>query len=171
MRYIPKSIVYSTCYAATWKTYCNTFKHSLVSVDRSKDIGIIVYSYNEETKKISGQLIKNWNDREKWCFDKLTFNGNLPLDIIEVVEVSKIFENGKKDIVLEINGNRYCKINNDKSTRCTTRLVSNGGVYSANDETLDVNNGLLEKAGMFEHENCIPYLAKTKDSQGSKADT
>ena len=89
-------------------------------------IGIIVYSYNEETKKISGQLIKNWNEREKWCLDKLTFNGNLPLDIIEVAEVNKVFENGKKDIVLEINGNRYCKINKDNSTRFTTRLVSMG---------------------------------------------
>ena len=170
VRYIPKSIVYSTSYASTWKTYCNTFKHSLVCVDRSKDIGIIVYSYNEETCNISGQFIKSWNEREKWCLDKLTFNGNLPLDIIEVVEVSKIFENGKKNIVLEINGNRYCKINKDKSTRCTTRLVSNGGVYCANGGTLDENNGLLEKAGMLEHENCIPYLAKTKDSLTSKAD-
>jgi hypothetical protein len=170
VRYIPKSIVYSTSYAATWKTYCNTFKHSLVCVDRSNNIGIIVYSYNEETCNISGQFIKSWNEREKWCLDKLTFNGNLPLDILEVSEVSKIFENGKKDIVLEINGNRYCKINKDKSTRCTTRLVSNGGVYSANGGTLEENDGLLEKAGMLEHENCIPYLAKAKDSLTSKAD-
>ena len=115
VRYIPKSIVYSTSYASTWKTYCNTFKHSLVCVDRSKDIGIIVYSYNEETCNISGQFIKSWNEHEKWCLDKLTFNGNLPLDIMEVVEVSKIFENGKKNIVLEINGNRYCKINKDNT--------------------------------------------------------
>ena len=170
VRYIPKSIVYSNSYAATWKIYCNTFKHSLVCVDRSKDIGIIFYSYNEETRNVSDQIINSWNEREKWCLDKLTFNGNLPLDIIEVVEVSKIFENEEKDLVLEITGNRYYKINQDKSTRFTTQLVSKGGVYSSNGGTLEGNNELLEKAGMLEHENCIPYLAKTKDSHTSKAE-
>ena len=69
---------------------------------------------------------------------------------------------GKKDILFEICGNRYCMINKDKSTRFTTRLVSNGGVYSANDGTLEENDGLLEKAGMLEHDNCIPYLFKSR---------
>ncbi len=71
--------------------------------------------------------------------------------------------------MLEINGNRYCKINNDNSTRFTTRLVSNGGVYSSNSATLEVNNGLLENAGLLEHANCIPFLAKTMDSHTSKS--
>ena len=57
VRYIPKSLVYSTPYIATWKTYCDTFKHSLVCIDRSKDIGVIVYSYNEKTGNVSGQII------------------------------------------------------------------------------------------------------------------
>ena len=30
-----------------------------------------------------------------------------------------------------------------------------------------VNYGLLEKTGLLDHANCIPYLAKSKDSQGS----
>jgi hypothetical protein len=170
VRYIPKSIVFTTSYAATWQTYCNTFRHSLVCVDRSNDVGIIVYSYNEETCIVSGQLINSWNEREKWCLDKLTFNGNLPLDIIEVAEVCKVFENGKADIVLEINGNRYCKINKDKSTRFTRRLVSRGGVYSCNIGTLEENDSLLEKAGMLEHDNCIPYLSKSKACKTHKAD-
>ena len=69
-------------------------------VDRSKDIAIIVYSYNQTTRNISGQLVENWlkKSKEKWCLDKLTLNGNLPLDIIEVVEIAKVFENRKKDI-------------------------------------------------------------------------
>ena len=90
-------MVYSTPYTATWKTYCDTFNHSLVCIDRSKNIGVIVYSYNEKTQNISGQVIESWNEREKWCLDKLTLNGNLPLDIIEVVEVSKIFIGKKKE--------------------------------------------------------------------------
>ena len=122
VKYIPKDLVYSTSHAATWESYCDSLKHSLVCIDRSKDIGIIVHSYNEITRKISGQVIEKWlkKKKEKWCLDKLTLNGNLPLDIIEVVEVAKVFENMKKDIVLEIDGNRYWKVNKDKSTRFTT---------------------------------------------------
>ena len=98
VKYIPKDMVYSTSYATTWESYCDSFKHSLVCVDRSKDIAIIVYSYNQTTRNISGQLVENWlkKNKEKWCLDKLTLNGNLPLDIIEVVEIAKVFENGKK---------------------------------------------------------------------------
>ena len=55
-RYVPKSLLYSTPYAATWKAYCNRFMHSLVCIDRTTDIGIIVYSYNEITGNISGQV-------------------------------------------------------------------------------------------------------------------
>ena len=90
VQYVPKALVFSTSYASTWKAYCDFFKHSLVCIDRSEDIGVIVYSYNEITKNISGQLLEKWSEREKWCLDKLTLNGNLPLDIIETVEVCKI---------------------------------------------------------------------------------
>jgi len=67
-------------------------------VDRSKDIAIIVCSYNQTTRNISGQLVEDWlkKNKEKWCLDKLMLNGNLPLDIIEVVEIAKVFENKKK---------------------------------------------------------------------------
>ena len=44
-------------------------------------------------------------------------------------------ENRKKDILLEICGNRYFKISKDKSTRFTTQLVSKRGVYSYNIES------------------------------------
>ena len=33
IKYIPKDMVYSTSYAATWESYCDSFKHSLVCVD------------------------------------------------------------------------------------------------------------------------------------------
>ena len=173
-KYIPKEMVYSTSYADTWKAYCNTFKHSLVCIDRSRDIGICVYTYNQETGNVSGNVIEHWKEKEKLCLDNLTLNGNLPLDIIEVAEVEKPaeeIENNKKDVVLEISGNRYCKINKDKSTRFTTRLVSKGGIFSYNTESYKGENiKLLENAGFLEHDNCIPYLGKCKASKRSKAD-
>ena len=92
-----------------------------------------MYSYNEITRNISWQYYKKWSEREKWCLDKLTFNVNLPLDIIEVNVISKIFtEEKKKDTILEVSGSRYYKINPDSSTKFTTRLVSKGGVHSYN---------------------------------------
>jgi len=42
--------------------------------------------------------------------DNLTLDGNLPLDIIEVVEVAKVFENKKKDVVLEIDTAKSIRI-------------------------------------------------------------
>jgi len=171
VKYIPKEIVYSTSYIDTWKSYCDTFKHSLVCIDRTKNIGIIVYSYNQITGNISGQVVEEWTKKEKWCLDKLTLNGNLPLDIIEVAEVSKVFENGKKDTLLEIYGHRYCKINKEKSTRFTTRLVSQKGIFSYNKESYKGENmKLLENAGLLEHANCIPFLAEIQNSKRSKAD-
>ena len=171
VKYIAKDIVYSTSYADTWKSYCDTFKHSLVCIDRTKNIGIIVYSYNQITGNISGQVIEEWAEKEKWCLDKLTLNGNLPLDILEVAEVAKVFENKKKDILLEICQNRYYKINKDKSTRFTTRLVRKQGVFCSNRESYKGENiKLLENAGLVEHDNCIPFLAKTQATGGSKAD-
>ena len=147
VQYVPPSLVYSTSYASTWKAYCGHLKHSLVCIDRTKHIGVIVYSYNEITRNISGQFLERWGEREKWCLEKLTLNGNLPLDIIETAEVSKTFSGNKKVSVLEVLGYRYYKIDLDSSSTFPTRLVSNGGVYSRNDDTVENNGLLLQKVG------------------------
>ena len=142
-------------------------------IDRSKDIAIIVHSYNEKTGNISGQPVENFlkDNKENWCLDKLNLNGNLPLDIIEVVEVAKVFENKKKDVVLEITGVRYCKNKQDKSTRFETRLISKKGNNSYNTESYKGENiDMLQKSGFLEHENCIPFLAKHQASHKSKTD-
>jgi len=171
--YIPAALVYSTPFADVWRTYCNSFRHSLVCVDRSVDVGLIVYSYNEITGNISGESYERWSEREKWCLDKLTLNGNLPLDVIDINVVSKISstKNGKrvKDSTIEIAGSRYYKINQDSSTRFTTRLVSNKGVYSST-VSIQTSTNMMENAGFMEHENCIPYLASTRASKSHKAD-
>ena len=78
---------------------------------------------------------------------------------------------GKKDVLLEILGNRYCKVNEDKSTRFKTRLVSKKAIHSCNEELYKGENiDLLQKAGLLEHTNCIPLLAKRQSSNTSKAD-
>ena len=55
-----------------------------------------------------------------------TLKGKLPLNVIEVAKVSKIFYGKRKDAMLEIHRTSYYKINKDSSTAFTTRLVPNG---------------------------------------------
>ena len=88
-QYVDKDLVYSTPYAKTWAVYCNSFVHSLVVVDRPRKVAILVYSYNELTKNISGQVIDKWPQRERWCLANLTLSGNLPIDFVEVHELCK----------------------------------------------------------------------------------
>ena len=180
-QYIPKSLVYSTPFVRAWETYCNSFKHSLVCVDLSANVALIVYSYNELTNKISGQIIENWYDSEnknekrwKYCLSNLTLNGNLPLDIIEASVLSRTARTVNKcirpDQMLEVTGTRYFKVHPDHSTRFKTRIVSKRGCYSYNKASVEENDALLAKAGLLEHTNCVPYLATSKASSTSKAD-
>ena len=175
VEYIPKELVFSTPYSAVWKSYCESFKHSLVCIDRYQNIGLVVYSYNELTENISGFYHENWSEKENWCLEKLTLNGNLPLDVIDISTISKILQsrvNGSKrklKEILEITGTRYFKVNPNKSSRFTTRLVSKNGCYSFNVGTVELNSSLLSKAGFDEQVNCLPFLAKSKASGKSKA--
>ena len=82
--YVPSTLVYSTPFADTWKAYCDTMLHSLVVVDRIRDVGLIVYTYSEMTKNISGQFVEHWSEKEQWCLSNLTLSAKLPIDIIEV---------------------------------------------------------------------------------------
>ena len=108
----------------------------------------------KKTLNISANLVQKFSKHEKWCLDKLTLNGNLPLDIIEVTEIEIEKYLVKEDKVLEVSGNRYYKINKDGSSKFPTRLVSNGGLYSFNTGSKEENAKLLEKAGMLKHEKC-----------------
>ena len=140
--YVDKDLVYSTPYSATWKSYCDAMVHSLVIVDTKEDQALLVYSYNQLTKNISGQIVKNWRkeNRMLWTLTKLTLNSNLPVDIVEVhslsLQISKPDPNTKKkDIPLEIRGDRYFKVDPDGKAESSTRIVANGGIYCSHDAT------------------------------------
>ena len=45
-----------------------------------------------------------------------------------------------------------------------------GGAYSYNRGSVEHNAALLQKDGFVEHDNCIPYLAKSKGTKHSQAD-
>ena len=100
--------------------------HSLVVVDRTHDVVLLVHTYNEVTKDISGQFV------EKWCLANLTLAAKLPIDIIEVCDRIKTAagtkENKSKDTFLEMSSARHFKHRSDASLDFTTRLVSRGGV-------------------------------------------
>ena len=129
-RYVSPSLVYSTPFADTWKAYCDAMLHSLVIIDRTRDVGLIVYTYNEMTKNISGQFVENWSEKEKWCLGNLTLGSKLPLDIIEVCDRSKAMSTkGKiktKDTFIDISGTRYFKTVKMELWKC--RLYDETGV-------------------------------------------
>ena len=83
-RYVSPSLVYSTAFAYSWRAML----HSLVVIDRTRNVGLIVYTYKELTKNISGQFVENWSEKEKWCLGNLTLGSKLPLDIVEVCDRS-----------------------------------------------------------------------------------
>lgn len=172
--YIPASLVYSTPYADTWKAYCDAMSHSLIVIDRTNDTALLVYSYNDVTKDISGQFVEKWSEKEHWCLANLTLAAELPIDVIELCNRIKTTKGTKeqktKGSILEITGARYFKHRSDGSTDFTTRLVSRGGVHSSNAENADKNKQLLENAGFIPHTHCYPFLAAVKGNKNSKAD-
>ena len=65
---------------------------------------LIMYSYNEIMQNISGQYISKWSEREMWSLVILTYYGNLPIDLIEILHISKT---GKGNDLLQLSGARY----------------------------------------------------------------
>ena len=59
-QYVLLSLVNSTPFSDTWRAYCDAMLHSLVVIDRRRDVGLIVYTYNEMTNNINGQFVKHW---------------------------------------------------------------------------------------------------------------
>ena len=44
VKYTPASLIYSTLFSKVWPSYCDTFHHSFVCIDRIEDVGLVVYS-------------------------------------------------------------------------------------------------------------------------------
>ena len=108
--------------------------HSLVVIDRTRDVGLIVYTYNEMTKNISRQFVEHWSEKERWCLGNLTLGSKLPLDVIEICDrsktISKTGTTKTKDIYVDISDTRFFENRTDGNVDFTTKLVSKGGVYS-----------------------------------------
>ena len=165
IQYVDPSLVYTTPYACVWNAYCDSLLHSLVVVDRTRDVALIVYSYNELTQYMSGQYISKWSKKEMWSLANLTLNRNLPIDLIELLHVSKT---GKGNDRLQLSGARYFKVKPDGTNNFTTRLVGHQGVYTSFSGTKTSNADLVEKAGLQSHANCSPYLAHVEANIKSK---
>ena len=112
--------------AETWRAYCDVMLHSLVVIDRTRDVGLIVYTCNEMTKKISGQFVEHWLEKERWCLGNPILGSKLPLDVIEICDRSKTISKTSttkiKDICVDISDTRFFKNSTDRNAVFTTRL-------------------------------------------------
>ena len=167
--YIDKNLVYTTPYHLTWKVYCECLRHTLVAIHRQADLALLVLSYNDVTKDVSGHLISKWSEKEMWSLVNLTLNGNLPIDVVEVNDSAFTYSKSRgRNKVLEVKGMRYFKYKEDGGSKFNTRLIAKNGVYGRREGSHEDNASLLVKAGLVEHENCIPYLSRQPANKRSK---
>ena len=80
-----------------------------------------------------------------WSLANLTLNGNLPIDLIEILHLSKT---GKGNDRLQLSGARYFKVLSDGKNNFTTRLVGHNGVFTSFDGKENSNEDLVKKAGL-----------------------
>ena len=165
VNHVPESLVYSTPFSSTWEVYCNTFLHSLVCIH--DNLALLVYSYNEVTRKISGQLIENYSKNADWIIRNNTLNGNLPVDIVEITQVREVEEDGKKDFEISVAGDRFFKSDNG-SMLFETRLVSKKGLFSWSKKSEAEAAAMIQHCGMIPHKNCVPIIATKAANTNSK---
>ncbi len=82
VEYVDPSLVFATPFAQQWKALCENFEHSVVVKYPQNDTALLGLCWNEYTKKISGQIVKNFTAREKWCLANCTLAADLPIDIV-----------------------------------------------------------------------------------------
>ena len=159
---VPRELVFSTPIHLAWKAYCESFSHSLVVIDKvsPNQRGLVVYSVNEVTKKVSGKQIEEWENKEKYCLANLTLSERLPLDIITIDQPDK--ETDQK-LKYKANGTRYIKENiNGKPFK--TRLIYQS-VYEKcrnNVKVQYVADNLVEAAGLLPNCKCSLSLPTKK---------
>ena len=127
-------LVYSTPFADVWRAYCDALLHSLVVIDRTRKIALIVCTYNEITKNVSGQFLYGWLGNEIPHLVTDTFGSELPVDIIEVCDRSKARSGKTNDTLVNITGARYFKRAIYADTDFPTYLISKGCWYEQRKE-------------------------------------
>jgi hypothetical protein len=131
-----------------------------------KECGIIVYSVNEVTGKVSGKKIDNWRQREKWCLANLTLAQNLLIDKIEIHPPGKDTDKKEK---YRVTMESILKESRDGEV-FKTRLVNRGPFSYSCSAKQEWACGLLqEKAGLLPHKNCIPFLSHKAANIKSKS--
>ena len=112
---------------------------------------MIVCTYNEITKNVSGQFVYGWLGNEIHHLVKL------PVNIIEVCDRSKARSGKTNDTLVNITGARYFKRAIYADTDFPTYLISKGCWYEQRKENEHLQQ--LEKAGFVPHKHCTPRFA------------
>lgn len=180
-RLMAKELVFSTPHSAMWRAYCDCLKHTLIISNPQADVSsehitnkkkvvpgraLVVYSFNNITKDISGRFVDNWDVISKHVIDRHTLSSLLPIDIIEVCKLRKITsQKGNIGIEVHATRNRYQKLG-DRPLYLTKAFT----IFNATYYTTSENERLLSQAGFIQHENCAVTLPLRKYCKTSKVE-
>lgn len=74
-----------------WRIFASCLRHTLAIFDRQSNHLLFGWSYNSDTKKINGVLIKNaTEDKVRWVLKRCSLANHLPIDLLKCE-----FEHGK----------------------------------------------------------------------------
>src|SRR5438552_6012179 len=174
-------LIYSTPHSAMWNAYCDCFKHTLIVVngqagaaaehvsDKKKIMPgrvLVVYSFNNITKDLSGRFVDTWNEISKHAIDHHTLSATLPIKIIEVCKLQKAYSNQHNGVEVHIISNTYQKSHDKPLSLTASYTIFNRKSYTPSD-----SNYLLTKAGFVPHINCSLTLPLKQSNKRSKAES
>jgi hypothetical protein len=176
---LPPNLIYSTSHSAMWNAYCDCFKHTLIisnpQFGATPDLindpkafppgrALIVYSFNQRTKDISGRFINNWNSISRHGIERHTLSARLPVDILEVHNFRKATSKERGSYVeVHVTRSKYYK-----SEDMPLYLTKGYTIFNRKCYTKDENEQCLAQAGFIPHVNCtltLPLQAHTKFSK------
>ena len=181
-QHLAPELIFSTPHKAMWHAYCDCFKHTLIvtnpqfgatpSLLQDKKAippgrALIVYSFNNLTKDISGRFIDKWNLLSNHAIDRHTISAKLPIDIMEVCSFRKGTSKELGNYVqVHVTRSKYFKSEDEP-----LHLTEDSTIFNCKHYTPHENEKYLTQAGMIEHPNCTISLPLRQHSIKTKTTT
>ncbi len=159
---VPTTLVYSTPITAQWFTLCDILKHSLILEDPETNSAIVGMFVNKGTDRISGFWVEDYENKRKWCEERLTLQQHLPIDVVRE-NMDYVLHPTNDTAPAKLASITLHAIRKFKLAKSTTRVISKNVFFRihANSAEMLVNSGLLP------HQNCELELSEKSGNKNS----